>query len=57
MNVYMPDITIIEAPLNVSKSGLSERIMIDKSIANTSREYRNGDITDTSPLRVASTIA
>jgi hypothetical protein len=38
MNVYMPDITIIEAPLIVSKSGLSERIMIDKSIANTSRE-------------------
>jgi 3-deoxy-D-arabino-heptulosonate 7-phosphate (DAHP) synthase len=57
MKVYMPEITIIEAPLNVTKSGLSERIMIDKSIANTSREYRNGDITDTSPLRVARTIA
>ena len=57
MNVYMPETTIIEAPLNVSKSGLSLRIMIDKSIANTSREYRNGDITDTSPLRVASTTA
>jgi hypothetical protein len=38
MNVYMPETTIIEAPLNVNKSGLSERIMIDKSIANTSRE-------------------
>ena len=57
MNAYMPEITIIEAPINVSKSGLSLRIMIDKSIANTSREYRNGDITDTSPLRVASTTA
>jgi hypothetical protein len=57
MNEYMPEATIIAAPLSVNKSGLSLRIMIDKSIANTKREYLNGDITDTSPLRVASTIA
>jgi hypothetical protein len=47
---------MIAAPRSVNISGLSERTIMDRSMAKTSLEYLKGDITDISPVLAAITI-